>query len=330
VSKDNIHSDPYCYSGTSILVNKFDLKNQRQLQETEGMIFGLKSLEPLPVGQFDYDHLKAIHHHFFYDVYEWAGQERAVDIAKGNSYFGNTAYLTKELNKLFSKLKEENYLLNLDKLTFCKRLAFYFNEINAAHPFREGNGRTQRAFCDALAQQAGYFLDWTKVNKEEYLSASIEGFLHANYDPMTIILEKIVRSTHVLHDLGTDILQKTTLDLLKEYTMKQVELTDYIKQKNQLFSEKDESYKRLNQTILILNQDIKKIAAEINKETNINTLLSQSKSVSLHTQGGFAAINLKFQNGNVNHEDLVAVLRHIKQSQLVISTSLNQKSNRSK
>lgn len=174
------------------------------MQEVEGLIFGLKNLEPLPAGNFDYDHLKAIHHHFFSDVYEWAGQERTVDIAKGNSYFGNKQYLSKELNKLFSKLKADHYLRDLSREEFCEKLSYYFNEINAAHPFREGNGRTQRAFCDALATQAGYFLDWTQVNKDEYLKASIAGFIQANYKPMAVILKDIttsLRHTYVINKI---------------------------------------------------------------------------------------------------------------------------------
>lgn len=185
--------DPYVYPGTNTLINKLNIKDPKKLHEIEGVFFLSKKSEPLPKGNFDYNHLKAIHQHFFHDIYEWAGQERTIDIAKGNSYFANIQYLTKELNKLFAKLKSENYLHDLSPDEFCEKLSFYFNEINAAHPFREGNGRTQRAFCDALAKQAGFVLDWTQVDKDEYLKASIAGFLHADYKPMELILKSITR-----------------------------------------------------------------------------------------------------------------------------------------
>lgn len=187
--------DPYVYPGTNILINKFGIKDDAEkLNIIEGRLFVLKSQEPLPHGSFDYDHLKAIHKHFFADIYDWAGQERIVDIAKENSYFGHIAYISGELTKLFNNLKKENYLQNLDHPEFCKKLSYYFNEINAAHPFREGNGRTQRAFCDMLAKEAGYLLDIKLLNhnRDEYLQASIDGFLRANYTPMEKIFQKVI------------------------------------------------------------------------------------------------------------------------------------------
>jgi cell filamentation protein len=157
----------------------------------EGTLFALKYLEPLPRGNFDYDHLKAIHSHFFYDIYDWAGQERAIDIAKGDSYFAHKQFISTEVNKLFYCLKQDNYLQDLQQKEFCKKLAYYFNEINAAHPFREGNGRTQRAFCDLIAENNGYRLDWSQVSKEEYTRASIYGF-NGNYEIMENIFKKIM------------------------------------------------------------------------------------------------------------------------------------------
>jgi cell filamentation protein len=129
VSKSNKLTDPYLYPNSSVLINKFGLKNQDALQEIEAFIFGLKNLESLPSGNFDYSHLKAIHNHFFRDVYEWAGKERTVDIAKGDSYFCHQQFITKELDKLFSKLKNDNYLRELSVGDFSKKLSFYFNEM---------------------------------------------------------------------------------------------------------------------------------------------------------------------------------------------------------
>lgn len=185
--------DPYVYPDTATLINKFGIKDAEKLSHLEGELFALKSLEPLPSGNLDYAHLKAIHYHFFNDFYEWAGQERTVDIAKQDSYFGNVNYIEKELNKLFKKLKEDNYLQNLSQQEFCKKLSYYFNEINAAHPFREGNGRSLRAFSDLLGEQAGYCLNWRLLQgrRQEYIEANIQGFLHGNYTPMEAIFNEI-------------------------------------------------------------------------------------------------------------------------------------------
>ncbi len=184
-------SDPYVYPNSTVLINKFDIHDQDELSRREGAIFVIQNSKPLPAGHFDYDHLKAIHHHFFHLIYEWAGKERTVDIAKGESYFANSHYISNELHKLFNKLKQEQYLLHLTKPAFCEKLSFYFNELNAIHPFREGNGRTQRAFYTELAKQAKYDLDWEKTTVHKYIQASIEGF-SGHYSPMTSIFNKII------------------------------------------------------------------------------------------------------------------------------------------
>lgn len=166
--------DPYLYPGTETLINKFEVKDAEKLQDLEAAFFPLQISEPLPLGDFNYDHLKTIHRHLFGELYEWAGEERSVDIIKGHSHFARKEFITPELNKLFLKLKSDNYLKDLGHTEFCKKLSFYFNEINAAHPFREGNGRTLRVFCDVLSEKSGYHLDWTRVETEEYIHANIK------------------------------------------------------------------------------------------------------------------------------------------------------------
>lgn len=329
VSKNKTLTDPYLYPGSSVLINKFSLKNQDALQEAEGLIFGLKNLEPLPAGNFDYDHLKAIHNHFFHDVYAWAGQERTVDIAKGNSYFGNQQYLTKELNKLFLKLKEDHYLRDLSHDGFCEKLSYYFNEINAAHPFREGNGRTQRAFCDALAKQAGYELNWTQVNKAKYIEANIAGFLQADYKPMELILKNITTSLRHANTVDETTIEKNTLTLLKQYVSKQLELTETIKQKGQLLREGTESAKSISQKVLLLNSEAKQIAKTlIGDDPSVKKLMTQSQSFLLNKKSGFAEISERLQNNTLTEQDIQSVLRHAKHSLIAISHSLNQKNSR--
>jgi hypothetical protein len=107
-------------------------------------------------GPFDVAHLKAVHRHVFQDVYSWAGQFRTINISKAGHLFGAAAFLERSLASLFQRLARENHLKGAASDAFVKR-AFYLGEINAAHPFREGNGRAQREFgrrcglCDRLA-----------------------------------------------------------------------------------------------------------------------------------------------------------------------------------
>lgn len=141
-------------------------------------------------GNFDLAHLKAIHRHLFQDVYDWAGQLRTVDISKGSSRFGNCGLIEAYLGQELAKISGENFLLGHPPETFIERLAHYLGEINAAHPFREGNGRVQRAFCSQLAEQAGYFIDFDEVSREEMYAVMIASF-HGDNKALELLLGRI-------------------------------------------------------------------------------------------------------------------------------------------
>jgi len=119
-------------------------------------------------GKFDLKHLRAIHKYIFQDVYEWAGEIRKVDIAKGNM-FCNVRFLSSQAAEIFGKLKEEDYLQGLEEEDFIRQMAYYFSEINALHPFREGNGRSQREFIRCLALHNGYVVNFANASKEEMI-----------------------------------------------------------------------------------------------------------------------------------------------------------------
>jgi cell filamentation protein len=188
--------DPYVYSGTDILINKFNIRDSENLKEAEFIAYARKQSLPFPAGKFDYSHLKEIHKHIFSDVYDWAGKERTVNIAKGNSFFCHSLFIEREIEKVFSKLKTDKYLHGLEHGDFCKKLSYYFNEINAVHPFREGNGRTLRYFCQELSRNAGYEIQFSKINitqslaEKEYMDANIAGF-NGEYQEMEKIFRKI-------------------------------------------------------------------------------------------------------------------------------------------
>lgn len=116
-------------------------------------------LDTLPAGKFST--LQAIHKYLFEDIYDFAGKLRAVNLAKGNFCFAPLMYL-------------EAALANIDKMpqsTFDEIIEKYV-EINIAHPFREGNGRSTRIWLDhILRTEIGKVVDWSKVDKEDYLLA---------------------------------------------------------------------------------------------------------------------------------------------------------------
>jgi len=186
-------SDHYIDPDTGVLINKAGIRDQEALDAFEADVTAVRMLELIenPVGGcFDLVHLRAIHKHLFQDVYEWAGELRDVDISRGTSHFGNWALIGPYLQSQLAKIPLENYLRDSSPEHFTRQLAFYMSEINAAHPFREGNGRTQRAFCSQLAEQAGYFIDFEQVSQEEMYAVMIAAF-NANLQPLTNLLDRV-------------------------------------------------------------------------------------------------------------------------------------------
>ena len=184
----------YCYSGSNVLKNKMGIQDKERLHETERKLTMLRIMELLdkPLrGAFDLKHLQAIHAYIFQDVYDWAGEIRKVDIAKGNM-FCNVMFLSGQAEEIFGRLKAENYLYGLEEDGFAARLAYYFSEINALHPFREGNGRSQREFIRCLALHNGYVINFVNVGKNEMLEASRESFL-CEYGAMESLFRKCLR-----------------------------------------------------------------------------------------------------------------------------------------
>ena len=181
--------DPYCYPDSRVLKNKLNITDGERLQEAERRLTKYRAIElqnnPI-IGRFDFTHLKMIHYYLFQDVYDWAGKVRTVDIAKGN-LFCRCFAIEAEADRIFNQLKKEKYLKDLAAKEFAERLAYYLAEINALHPFREGNGRTQREFIRQLAFQNNYFLSYAGITSKEMIEASKESF-RLNYQKMTDLM----------------------------------------------------------------------------------------------------------------------------------------------
>ena len=183
----------YCYQDSCILKNKLGIRNKEQLEEAERNITALRILQ-LKTGELrgepNFKYLCKIHKHIFGDIYSWAGKIRTVDISKGNM-FCNSQFILENAEDIFNRLKKENYLQDykdVDKMS--ERLAYYLSEINALHPFREGNGRAQREFIIVLARRAGYVVDFSKVSQEEMIQASEKAF-YCDYRHMNDIFLRI-------------------------------------------------------------------------------------------------------------------------------------------
>jgi cell filamentation protein len=173
------NSDHYTDAATGVLKNRLGITTEDELKKAEASFASARSYElfqtPLK-GKFDLEHLKSIHSYLFKDLYEWAGQCRDIDISKGDNFFAHHSHIEAAAETIFAKLGKEKHLSKLPKADFCERAAFYLGEINALHPFREGNGRAQREFISHLACKNGYYIEWQNISQEEMIQASIESF----------------------------------------------------------------------------------------------------------------------------------------------------------
>lgn len=166
----------YCYPGTNVLDNKAGHRDQIDLDKFETFSVERRSAIPLPPGRFSATHFRAIHRHLFQDVYSWAGQYRKVGISKGGNPFCQPEYIDAEMRRLFEELAGQNYFRDLEPVAFAENAAHFLTTLNAIHPFREGNGRTQNLFLAMLADQASHPLDFDKVDAAALLSAMISSF----------------------------------------------------------------------------------------------------------------------------------------------------------
>lgn len=180
----------YCYKGTDVLINKLNITNDKDLFDAERELVLLRTHElnenPLK-GNFDFKHLKSIHKYLFQDVYRWAGDIRNCNIAK-QDLFCLTENIESFGNEIFNKLEKENYYIDYDYETKIDKLIELFADINALHPFREGNGRTQRLFIENLSKINGIYLDLTNVSRMDMIIASHES-INGNYEKLKNIFK---------------------------------------------------------------------------------------------------------------------------------------------
>jgi len=167
--------DPYVYPGTSVLRNRFGVRDGGELARRERDASSAEILalfdQPLP-GRYDLAHLQAFHSRIFGGVYEWAGELRSVAIAKSD-LFALPMHIAPYLSGVLAQLPGERFLKGMPADRLTDRLAHYVAEINAVHPFREGNGRTQRALIGQLAADAGYHLAWERLTAARNIETSV-------------------------------------------------------------------------------------------------------------------------------------------------------------
>jgi len=190
--KYGLGQDAYCYPGTDTLKNLLDIKDATVLQEAE------RDLSDLAAGciefcepPYDLKYLKNVHRLLFSDIYGWAGAIRIVDISKNNSRFCTVDRIIPESEKIFDQLSAQGFLVGLGKDVLIKQVAELYTQLNAIHPFREGNGRAQRIIFEHIIVNCGFEISWVPISNDDWLEANIQGFF-GNNDRMRMIFSKCI------------------------------------------------------------------------------------------------------------------------------------------
>ena len=150
-----------------LLKNKLGIEDPIELAKVEEKMTKIKAIELFETGKLNtfevgtFKGLAQIHKYLFEEIYEFAGKIRTENISKSNFRFASAMYLEEALKQI-DKMPQSNFDEIIDK----------YIEMNIAHPFREGNGRSTRIWLDMiLKKEMGQVIDWSKVNKEDYLLA---------------------------------------------------------------------------------------------------------------------------------------------------------------
>jgi cell filamentation protein len=185
--------DPYVYPGTTILRNRFEIFNQATLDRIERRYVIQRTKRGIPAGSFDLAHLRAIHRHLFQDVYDWAGQVRAVEINKGGQQFQFRQYIETGMADIHRRLVQARFLTGLQPAEFAREAGVVMGDVNYVHPFREGNGRTQAQYLKQLAEQAGHSIDLRLINRTAWVEASKTSFA-GDYTQMVDVIRRALRA----------------------------------------------------------------------------------------------------------------------------------------
>jgi cell filamentation protein len=187
------NDDPYVYPGTDVLKNKADLREAEDLKTYERFASADALLilpDDIPLTPDGY---RAIHRYLFQDVYDWAGQDRTVDIAKDHSYFCRAQYIAPQLEQRFEKIAAElESWRGLSDAAFAAHVAEHICELDAIHPFREGNGRTLRAWLGLVGARTGHTIDQAQLSATEWHQAAVKGF-SGDCDAMSRVIAAAIR-----------------------------------------------------------------------------------------------------------------------------------------
>lgn len=184
-----------CYEGTTCLINKLNIRDEQVLAKVESTIVigKISCLMKQPIqGNFDFEHYQSIHRFLFCDLYDWAGQIRDVNLSKKGTAFVSVSEIYTCGNLFFKRLREFR-ADGLNRRELAENIADFYHTLNMLHPFREGNGRTQRIFFAQWAKQClNYQIDFSLLEPDEFMIATIyaaQGVMDYLTDCFDVILQ---------------------------------------------------------------------------------------------------------------------------------------------
>ena len=168
--------DHYTYPGTEVLVNIRGYTDPALWKDAETLAIATRQAELLrsPVESgFDLAHLQAIHAHLVQDFYTWGGQLRDTDTGPGGTGIAHCRpqFIPAEAERIFTALRDQDYLHGRDADSFSRGLAWVWGETTVLHPFRDVNTRSQFVFFTQLAREAGWAIDWGRINPRLFAHA---------------------------------------------------------------------------------------------------------------------------------------------------------------
>jgi cell filamentation protein len=181
--------DPYRYPGSSVLRNKLGITDPDLFERIERRLVVQRAAEGVPAGKFDLAHLRKIHRHLFQDLFDWAGELRTVEIAKGGSQFQLRRFIETGMADVHRRLVAQGFLRGLDDAAFALAAAAILGDVNYVHPFREGNGRTQLLYFEQLAEKAGHPIDLRRLERDRWIKASRTAH-QGDYRPMAEAIQE--------------------------------------------------------------------------------------------------------------------------------------------
>jgi cell filamentation protein len=186
VDPDYAYTDP----STGVLRNRVEIKDADALvfAESGAVAKRLKELTVTPIKITGVDSIFTIHRHLFQDIYDWAGKPRTVEISKGGRPFFPTTRFESAFCHIDQLIKEFYRMSNSEKRNVAYKLAELLDVINYLHPFREGNGRTQRELIRLLAQEKGWSLNLNPPDNSDVYNRYMAGTIEGDVEKLSVLI----------------------------------------------------------------------------------------------------------------------------------------------